>query len=93
MSQEEFVITFPVALAGFPDLSSFTLYEPPEKYPLKFLQSVDDLAVSFTCMDAASVKMDYEVPLTHEEAEFLALEPPEDALVLTMVVVPAEQPR
>lgn len=93
MSQEEFVIDFPVAMPGFPQLTSYRLIEPPGGYPLKFLQSVDEPAVSFVCMDAATVKMDYEVPLTQAEAAFLALENPEDALVLTLVVVPPDQPR
>lgn len=93
MNQEEFLIDFPVALLGFPDLTRFRLFEPPGGYPLKFLQSVKDPSVSFVCMDAATVKMDYEVPLTPEEAECLALEAPEDALVLTLVVVPPEDAR
>jgi flagellar assembly factor FliW len=93
MSQEDFVITFPVPMPGFPELTNFRLFEPPGSYPLKFLQAVEDPSVSFACMDAASVKMDYEVPLTPEEAAFLALEVPEDALVLTLVVVPPDDPR
>ena len=93
MSQEEVIITFPVALPGFPELSRYKLFEPAGVYPVKFLQSVEDPAISFVCMDAATVKMDYEVPLTPEEAEFLALESPEDALVLTLVVVPPDAPR
>ena len=93
MSQEEFIISFPVALPGFPELIRYRLFEPPGVYPVKFLQSVEDPAVSFVCMDAATVKMDYEVPLTPEEAAFLALAAPEDALVLTLVVVPADAPR
>jgi len=93
MSQEEFTIDFPVALAGFPGLTRYRLLEPAGGYPLKFLQAVDDPSVSFVCMDAATVKMDYEVPLTVEEAELLALGAPEDALVLTLVVVPPEDAR
>lgn len=93
MSQEDVIITFPKALAGFPGLKAFRLFEPAGSYPLKFLQSVDSPEVSFTCMDAATVKLDYEVPLQGEDAAALGLEKEEDALVLAMVVIPEGDPQ
>lgn len=93
MSQEEFVVTFPRALVGFPALKEFRVFEPEGTYPLKFLQSVASPDISFACMDAATVKMDYDVPLGPEDAKVLALEKPEDALVLAIVVLPGEDPR
>lgn len=93
MSQEDFIITFPAALAGFPDLTEFRCFEPEGKYPIKFLQSVARPEVSFTCVDAATVKPDYEVPLSAEDAEVLALEQPGDALVLALVVIPDGEPK
>lgn len=86
------VLTFPKGLVGFPNLRDFRLLEPPDGYPLKFLQSIEAQEVSFICVDPACVKKDYEVPLGDEEAEALHLEAPEDAMVLTLVVVP-EDPR
>lgn len=92
MSQEETVLTFPAGLAGFETLRDFRLFEPTGGYPLRFLQSLDQPEISFVCMDAAAIKLDYEVPLKEEDAAFLAIESPEDALVLALVVVP-EDPR
>lgn len=86
------LLTFPKGLLGFPHLTTFHLFEPRDGYPLKFLQAVEDSEVSFTCIDPASVKPDYVVPLGAEEAEALHLESPEDALILTLVVIP-EDPR
>ncbi|HEX7597456.1 MAG TPA: flagellar assembly protein FliW, partial [Polyangia bacterium] len=86
------LLTFPKGLVGFPNLRVFTLFEPKDSYPLKFLQSTEAREVSFICVDPASVKKDYEVPLGEEEAEALHLEAPKDALVLTLVVIP-EDPR
>lgn len=86
------LLTFPKGLLGFPQLTAFRLFEPTDGYPLKFLQAVDSPEVSFTCMDPVSIKEDYEVPLGEEEAESLQLESQEDALVLTLVVIP-EDPR
>lgn len=86
------LLTFPKGLLGFPHLTAFHLFEPTDGYPLKFLQAVEDPEVSFTCIDPASIKPDYVVPLGSEEAEALHLESPEDALILTLVVIP-EDPR
>ncbi len=84
------LITFPKGLLGFPQLKAFRLYEPHDGYPLKFLQSVEDPEVSFTCINPAVIKPDYNVPLSEEEAQALSLESPEDALILTLVVVPED---
>ncbi len=90
MSQDEVIIRFPQGLIGFPDRKAFQLFEPVDGYPLKFLQSTEDPDLSFTCMDAAAVKMDYEVPLEDSVAQVLSLESPQDALVLLLMVVPAD---
>jgi flagellar assembly factor FliW len=86
------LLTFPKGLLGFPSLRSFRLFEPQDGYPLKFLQAVEAPEVSFTCIDPAGIKKDYAVPLGEEEAEALQIESPEEALVLTLVVIP-ENPR
>jgi flagellar assembly factor FliW len=93
MSQEDFIVTFPRGLAGFPTLTEFRVFEPEGTYPLKFLQSVASPDISFACMDAATVKLDYDVPLSPEDARTLSLEEPGDALVLVIVVVPGDDPR
>ena len=90
--QEDVIISFPAGIIGFSHLRSFRLFEPAGGYPLKFLQAVEALEISFTCIDVAAIKMDYEFPLNEEEAQALALEKPEDALVLALVVIP-EDPR
>ncbi len=89
---EDVLVTFPTGLIGFQDLHSFRLFEPAGGYPLKFLQSVDKTEISFTCIDVAAIKMDYEFPLSDEDAATLAVEEPKDALVLALVVIP-EDPR
>jgi len=93
MAEEDFIISFPEGLIGFKGHKAFALLEPKDGYPLKFLQSMADPAVSFTCMDAVCVKPDYEVPLGPTDAEALALERPEDAMVLVTVTVPGGDTR
>ena len=91
-TDEGTLITFPKGLVGFPNLKTYQLFEPKDAYPLKFLQAVEAPEVSFVCVDPACIKKDYEVPLGEEEAEALHLEHPEEAMVLTLVVIP-ENPR
>ncbi len=90
MPQDEVLVSFPEGLIGYPDRKEFRLFEPAGGYPLKFLQSTEDAELSFTCMDAAAVKMDYEVPLPEPLAQALSLEDPQDALVLLLMVVPED---
>ena len=87
-TEADTLLTFPKGLVGFPKLTLFRLIEPEGAYPLKFLQSVESEDVSFICIDPASIKPDYEVPLGEEEAEGLHLESPAEAMVLTLVVIP-----
>lgn len=89
---EEILLDFPIGIVGYPELKAFRYFEPADGYPLKFLQSVDNPEISFVCMDPAGLKPDYEVALSDEDAQALALEQPSDALILTLVVIP-EDPR
>lgn len=90
--EDGILLTFPKGLLGFENLRYFQLLEPPDGYPLKFLQSTESTRVSFICIDPVTVKKDYQVPLSDEEAQALAIETPADALILTLVVVP-DDPR
>lgn len=91
-TEDGILLSFPKGILGFEPLKTYRLLEPPDGYPLKFLQSVEDEQVLFTCIDPAAVKDDYNVPLGAEEAEGLGLEIPADALILTLVVIP-DDPR
>lgn len=93
MTDDGILLTFPKGLLGFPQLTSFRLFEPQDGYPLKFLQAVEAPEVSFTCLDPVGIKADYAVPLGDEEASALGLESPAEALILTLVVIPEDARR
>lgn len=93
MTDDGILLTFPKGLLGFPQLTSFRLFEPQDGYPLKFLQAVEAPEVSFTCLDPVGIKEDYAVPLGDEEAAALGLESPAEALILTLVVIPEDARR
>lgn len=92
MNDDGILLSFPSGLIGFPDLTRLRLFEPLDAYPLKFLQCEDRPEVCFVAIDVAGLRPDYKVPLSDEEAESLAIEKEGDALVLTLVVIPPEDP-
>ncbi len=89
-SEEGVLLDFPDGLFGFPTMKRLRLFEPPDAYPLKFLQAEGGEECSFIALDIAGIKPEYTVPLSPAEAEALAIERPEDALVLTLVVIPED---
>lgn len=93
MNDDGILLHFPNGLIGFPQLTRLRLLEPLDAYPLKFLQCEDQPEVSFVALDVAGIRPDYKVPLSEEEAEALAIEQESDAMVITLVVIPPDDPR
>jgi flagellar assembly factor FliW len=93
MDNDGILLNFPLGLVGFPEYVRLRLFEPLDAYPLKFLQCEDKPEISFVALDVAGIRPDYRVPLSDEEAEMLALEKEADALVLTLVIIPPDDPR
>ena len=90
MTDDGILLTFPKGLLGFPQLTAFRLFEPQDGYPLKFLQSETQPEISFPCIEIGAIQPDFQAPLSQEEAELLALENPQQALLLALVTVPGE---
>jgi flagellar assembly factor FliW len=84
------ILSFPAGLVGFPELKTFRFFEPADGYPFKFLQNVEKPEISFVCLDPLGFKPDYNVPLSEEDALALAIEKPEEALIMTIVVIPED---
>jgi flagellar assembly factor FliW len=90
MVQDDVTLSFAQGLIGYPALKSYRLFEPKDGYPLKFLQAVEREDISFTCIDVGAIKPDYVVPLSDLEAQDLAIQEPADALILALVIIPAD---
>ncbi|MDR3670544.1 MAG: flagellar assembly protein FliW [Holophaga sp.] len=90
MVQDDVILSFPKGLIGYPAFKAYRLFEPKDGYPLKFLQAVEREDISFTCIDVGAIKPDYVVPLSEVEAQDLAIREPSDALILALVVIPAD---
>lgn len=81
------IIEFPRGLPGFEDLHRFSLFHPEGEAPAYFiLQSVDDPAVAFHVTDPVAFGFNYEISLSDEETETLALTDLNDAAVVVILI-------
>lgn len=90
--EQERVIQFVEPILGFSDTSQYVILDHAEDSPFKWLQSVDDPELAFVVTNPKLFGIEYEFALSDETAERLALANAEDALVMTIVNIPQEDP-
>ncbi len=81
-------ILLPQGLVGFPDYDRFTVIYQEEQLPfcwMRLLGEADEL--HFVVVEPGNVLPDYEPELFDEDAAFLELTDPADAMVLNIVTV------
>ncbi len=84
------IIETPEGLYGFEEVRKFCLVGNRPSSPFKWLQSLDDSSLAFVVADPFLFFPDYEVFLSDEDTESLALRSPEQAVVLAIVTVPSK---
>ena len=87
---EETIIEFPSGILGFPDLKQYALLEVDEGSPLKWLQSLEEPAISFVVTDPNIFKPDYSIEAWKKDLEDIQVENALDVIVLVLVTVPTE---
>ncbi len=85
------VLRFPDGIPGFGQLRSFELLSLGEDNVFQLLQSTDDADVSMVVVTPWLFFPDYEIDLSDEDRDELALESPGDAVVLSPVTLAAEE--
>jgi len=84
-------LTFPLGLIGFKDCKRYQMLHEDKAGPVVYyLQSLDDMAVTFSIVDPALFGLNYEISLSDEEEALLQAENPTDLAVLLMVYKPKE---
>jgi flagellar assembly factor FliW len=83
------VVRLPLGLLGFERCKSFTLFARPEEEPFLWLQAVGNPKLAFLVMSPFIAVPDYLPAIPEEDAQFLGLEGPEDALIINIVTVRA----
>lgn len=81
---------FPEGLRGFEDRREWVLL-PAAREGLWWLQSIEEEALAFLLVDPFEVAPGYELDLSANDEQFLGLESPTEALVLTVVTLAADR--
>ena len=89
---DELIIQFIEPVLGFQDSQRFVILDHAENSPFKWLQSADEPELAFVVTNPKFFGIEYEFLLSDEIASKLLLENAEDALVLTIVNIPQNDP-
>lgn len=87
---ESKIITFSEGLPGFEERTKFVLLEHSSAEPIYWLQSIEDEKLAFATIIPQDFYSDYTIDLNSYDVAVLDLKSPEEALVLAILVVPAD---
>lgn len=85
-------LQLPEGLVGFPEHKSFELLFAQDQLPFIWLRLYGPETLHFVVIEPGGIIPDYEIELFDEDAAFLGLNGPTDALVLNVVTVKAGLP-
>jgi flagellar assembly factor FliW len=85
--RNENIIHLPLGLLGFESIKKYILLSAPEDAPFHWLQVLHDAHLAFLVLSPFEVLPNYEMTLGDEDAEFLNLASPQDALVYNIVTL------
>lgn len=86
--KDEEVIHFTKPILGFDDCRQYLLMENESIFPTFWLQSVNDPNLAFPVISPFSVDENYSINLQDLDLDDIRLNSIDDALVLTLMVVP-----
>jgi len=84
----EKIIEFEYGIPGFENLRKFALLQPESSFPIMWLVSLEDKQVAFPVISPQLIRSDYEIILPKDISEYLQLEKPEDAVVISILTIP-----
>ncbi|MCL1826615.1 MAG: flagellar assembly protein FliW [Candidatus Cloacimonetes bacterium] len=87
---EDTFITFPTGILGFPNYKKYAIIDVDENSPLKWLQSVEEPAISFVITDPSLFYPGYSVDAWKNDLADIEIDEATDAIVLIIVTVPTE---
>ncbi|MGB4722855.1 MAG: flagellar assembly protein FliW [Defluviitoga tunisiensis] len=84
----EKIIEFEYGIPGFENLRKFALLQPESSFPIMWLVSLEDKQVAFPVILPQLIRSEYEIILPEDISEYLQLEKPEDAVVISILTIP-----
>jgi len=85
-------LRLPLGLIGFPDSHNFELLYEPDQLPFRWLRLLGQEELHFVVMEPGGIIPDYQPELFDEDAAYLGIQDPADALVLNIVTVTHTEP-
>ncbi len=86
--KEEEIIDFTKPILGFDNCKQYLLLENESIFPTFWLQSINNTDIAFPVVSPYSIDEDYSIKLQVHDIEDIQLKKIEDALILTLMVVP-----
>ncbi|MCG0276858.1 MAG: flagellar assembly protein FliW, partial [Thermosediminibacteraceae bacterium] len=84
------IINFPNGIIGFEDLKRFILIDHPGSDVIKWLQSVEEPAISLPVADPTAFYPDYSPEISKDDLDNIGIKNIEDAVVFCVITVPAD---
>ena len=85
-------LKLPNGLVGFPEYTSFELLFQADQLPFRWMRLLGPDEVHFVVIEPGGLIPDYQPELFDEDAAFLGIQDPTDALVLNIVTVTRTEP-
>ena len=83
----EAAIRFPLGILGFEAYKHFVLLHSPDEEPFGWLQADGESRISFLVLSPFMVAPEYQAELSEDDAKFLGLASPGDALIYNIVTL------
>ncbi|MFN8615189.1 MAG: flagellar assembly protein FliW [Vampirovibrionales bacterium] len=87
------ILSFVSPILGFDELTDYVLLDHADDSPFKWLQSLQAPELAFVVTNPKFFNIDYEFELPEDFCQLLELTQAEDAVVLTIVNIPADNPK
>lgn len=85
--KSENIIHLPLGLLGFEHLKKYVLLYNEQDAPFRWLQVLTDPKLAFLVLCPFEILPEYQPEITDDDAEFLGLKTPQDALVWNIVTL------
>jgi flagellar assembly factor FliW len=85
--EDKTTLRMPLGLLGFERIKEYQLLANPEEAPFLWLQVPQDPALAFLLINPFVAATDYQPDIPEEDARFLDLQTPDDALLFNIVTL------
>jgi flagellar assembly factor FliW len=85
--EEKTMLRLPLGLLGFERIKEYHLLANPKEAPFLWLQVPEDPTLAFLLINPFVAEADYQPDIPDEDARFLGLEEPTDALLFNIVTL------